>query len=350
MYRPIVAIIGRPNVGKSSLFNRLLRRRQAIVSPISGTTRDRLYAPVTLNDREVDIVDTAGISGDLAAEHFGHEMLEQVQLAVQEADVLIFVLDGQSGMTHDDQKLAEIIRKAQTPTVVFVNKVDSPDQDLDQKMLNLGIGQTVLGSLAQRRGTDSLLEAVEKILPPEEAVVFDPTKANIPRVTLAGRPNVGKSTLFNALTGDQRMIVSDIPGTTRDAVDTEVRLEDGTRFIITDTAGLRRRGKIGRADKIEQYSVLRTMRAIDQSDVVLLVVDAAEGLTRGDAHVADYALQQGKRLITVLNKSDLIDPRMAYTRRFPFMSRQPMVFVSAKDGVAIDQLLELLVQALRTED
>lgn len=352
--RPVVAIIGRPNVGKSSLFNRLLRRRQAIVSPISGTTRDRLYAPVRLGHFEVDLIDTAGLSGELTEEVFGSEMLEQVQQAVEEADVLIFVLDGQAGLTHDDRQLAEIIRKSDTPAVTFINKVDAPDQQLDPKMLNLGLGETVLGSITQRRGTDELITALENVL---EKVELQPlelpvaeTESTVPRIALVGRPNVGKSTLFNALTGDQRVIVSDVAGTTRDTIDTKITFSTGQSVIITDTAGLRRRGKVGRADKIERYSVVRTLRAIDRADLVLLLVDAAEGLTRGDVHVAMYAIEQEKRLITVLNKADLVDPRTVNIYRFPFLSKRPMVFVSAKDQVNLEQLLEQIQTALHTED
>lgn len=348
--RPIVAIIGRPNVGKSSLFNRLAKKRQAIVSPKSGTTRDRLYTPVTLDSIEVDLVDTAGLSKDLGEIEFGHEMLEQVQLAVAEADALIFVLDAHSGFTEEDHQLAEIIRKAETPTIVFVNKVDNTELPLDPKLLSTGIGTTLTGSIVQRRGLNELRTAVESLVKSSpnvnQTVVFQ-TK-HIPRVALVGRPNVGKSTLFNALLGYQRVIVSDIPGTTRDTIDTELTLESGERFIITDTAGLRRRGKVGRAEKVEQYSVLRTFRAIDAADVVVLVVDASEGLTRGDAHAAMYATEQKKQLITVFNKSDLVDPKIVNYRRFPFLSKRPMIFISAKEGQFISELLAQIVQLSRS--
>lgn len=353
--RPIIAIIGRPNVGKSTLFNRLLKQRKAIVSPVSGTTRDRLYAPVEIGDLTVDLVDTAGLSGDLESDEFGHEMLEQVQLAVQEADLLIFVLDGQAGMTRDDQVLAEVIRKANTPTIVFINKVDSIDQQLDSQLLATGLGPTLPGSLAQRRGAHELLATLETQLKEQgfqanqDVELAKPT-ANLPRLALIGRPNVGKSTLFNALAGDERVIVSDVPGTTRDAIDSEVQLSTGERFIITDTAGLRRRGKVGRAEKVEQYSVLRTLRAIDTADIVLLVVDAEEGLTRGDAHAAMHATEQKKRLITVVNKVDLTSRENFNWRRFPFIARQPMVFVSAINRDSIEPLLEQIRECLHTLD
>lgn len=355
-YRPIVAIIGRPNVGKSTLFNRLVGFRKAIVSPVSGTTRDRLYGEIMLGDQQVEIIDTAGLSGDLAAEDFGHEMLEQVQLAVQEADALVFVLDGQAGLTAEDQQLAEIIRKANTPTIVFINKVDNLENPIDERLTSLGLGEIVLGSLAQRRGHEELktklTAAISKALPQQEAAVASASQEKLPKITLAGRPNVGKSTLFNALIGDQtRAIVSDIAGTTRDTIDTKVTLSDGTSFIVTDTAGLRRRGKRGASPKVEQYSVIRTFRAIDQADIVLMIADGSEGLTRGDVHVADYALQQKKRLITVINKSDLIDNTEEFNyRRFPFLTRHPIVFISAKDQVHITELLEQIVAQLHMLD
>lgn len=349
--RPIVAIIGRPNVGKSSLFNRFAKKRTAIVSAKSGTTRDRLYTTVMLDTVAVDLIDTAGLSKDLDELNFGHEMLEQVQQAVSEADALIFVLDAHSGFTAEDHQLAEIIRKAQTPTIVYVNKVDNLEGTIDEKLLSTGIGTTLTGSLVQRRGLNELRTAVELLVKdvPSEPMDLTSPIDHPPRIALVGRPNVGKSTLFNALLGYERVIVSDIPGTTRDTIDTELKLESGERFIITDTAGLRRRGKIGRAEKVEQYSVLRTLRAIDESDLVLLVVDSSEGLTRGDVHVAMYAIEQKKQLITVFNKTDLVDPKQVNFHRFPFLKRRPMIFVSAMEGTFIDQLLLQIVDLLHNQ-
>ncbi len=351
--RPIIAIIGRPNVGKSTLFNRLLKLRQAIVSPISGTTRDRQYAPVQIGSHWVDIVDTAGLSSDLTNLPFGQEMLAQVQEAVTEADILVFVLDAQAGLTHEDRQLAEIIRKAEAPTVVFVNKVDNPDMSVDHKMTHLGLGPTLTGSLAQRKGIQELRESlaseIQKIQKDSPAPTAFEEKQNR-KVALIGRPNVGKSSILNTIIGYERAIVSDIPGTTRDTINTEVALDDGTRFTIIDTAGLRRRGKIGRAEKIEQYSVLRTLRAINQADIVLLIVDASEGLTRGDVHAAMHATEQKKRLITVFNKIDLVSPDQVNWRRFPFLSRLPMIFISTRQPETIAPLVELIGKELRTLD
>ncbi len=351
--RPIIAIIGRPNVGKSTLFNRLLGRRQAIVSGLSGTTRDRHYSTAQIGELYVDIIDTAGLSGDLDEEIFGPEMLEQVQLAVKEADLILFVLDAQQGFTADDQQLAEILRKSNMPVVTYINKYDNPDMEIDPKLISLGLGEVVMGSLAQRRGHFELIDALKTQLQKhlsEERVSAALDSTYYPRVTLAGRPNVGKSTLFNKLVGDDRVIVSDIAGTTRDTIDTLVKAPNGFEYIISDTAGLRRRGKIASSEKVEQYSVMRTFKAIDQADLVLLVVDATEGLTRGDAHVADYALKQNKRLITVINKTDLVAPEQLNFRRFPFLSRKPMIFISAQDGRFVDELQNMVIEQLSSSD
>lgn len=346
--KPIIAIIGRPNVGKSSLFNRLLARRQAIISPVAGTTRDRLYGATLVGGLAVDIVDTAGLSTAMSTEHLGQAMINQAHQAAAEADLIIFVLDAQSGLTSDDQMLAEIIRRSSTPTVVLVNKVDDPNTNPDPALLSLGLGPVIVGSIVQRRGLDKLTTELKRLIQPTTGH-YDDTGDCLP-VALIGRPNVGKSTLFNALVGEERVIVSDVPGTTRDTIDSSIRFNDGECYLFTDTAGLRRRGKIGRQDKLEHYSVIRTMRAIDRAAVIILVVDAAEGLTRGDAHAASYALEQKKRLITVFNKSDLIDPRSVNTSRFPFIARQPMLFVSARERVAIEQLRELLTAVRHSLD
>lgn len=348
--RPVIAIIGRPNVGKSSLFNRFLRQRKAIVSPTAGTTRDNVIGTADIGAYTVDIIDTAGLEKELGSDSLGQAMLEQAQRAAQDADLLLFVLDGQFGLTADDQQLAEIIRKAGTPCLVFINKVDSPDQFVDLKLLQLGLGPTVTGSLIHRRGTPLLQEEIEKTL---KELDFEPEvgsdkPSELPRVALVGRPNVGKSTLLNSLIGAERVIVSDQPGTTRDSIDTRVDLSDGTSFVLTDTAGLRRRGKIGRAEKIEQYSVVRTIRTINEANLVVLVVDAEEGLTRGDVHVAMHALEQEKAFITVINKSDLIDRTQFNWHRFPFLKKQPMIFVSALNKEGIQELLELIAERLRS--
>jgi GTP-binding protein len=347
---PIVTIIGRPNVGKSSLFNRLLGHRKAIVSSESGTTRDRSYSKLNLGDLTVRLVDTAGLSGDLDENIFGREMLEQIQVAVAEADLLIFMLDAKAGLTHEDRYLADIIRKADTPAIVFINKVDNDEQFIDPAMLNLGIGETLQGSLTQRRGHLQLLDEMKVRLSAGEEPTESTHAIKLPRIAIAGRPNVGKSSLYNAIIGDSRTIVSDIAGTTRDAIDSEVTWSDGFTCIFTDTAGLRRRSKIGQTDKIERYSVMRTKQSIDRSDLVLLVVDAEEGLTRGDAHVADYALQNKKRLITVINKSDLTHPDEFNFRKFPFLTRHPMIFVSATKKFFIEELLTLVREQLNNED
>ena len=346
--QPVIAIIGRPNVGKSSLFNKLLRRRQAIVSPTSGTTRDRLYAVSNIGERMIDLVDTAGLSRDLLGTDFGAAMMEQVQLAVKEAAGLVFILDGQVGITHEDQIIIEAIRKAGTPTVVFINKVDSLNQELDPKLTSLGLGPTIVGSIIHRRGINQLQIELQKlarstVIEESDQVV---TPKNYPKVALVGRPNVGKSSVFNALVGSPRVIVSDIPGTTRDMVDSLIRPTGGQPFTVIDTAGLRRRGKIGGGEPIERYSVLRSLQAIEESDLILLIVDASEGLTRGDVHVAMHATQQKKQLITVFNKIDLIDPQKVNFRRFPFLTKLPMIFISTRESDTIASLLELIQGSL----
>lgn len=299
--KPIVAIVGRPNVGKSTIFNRLIGERKAIVEDIPGTTRDRLYADTDWNGREFILVDTGGV--DLAGEdNFATHIHAQVQTAIEEADVIVFLTDAQTGITQPDTEVAEMLRKAKKPIVLGVNKADSAHQRYSAvEFYSLGLGEPIPFSSTQGTGTGDLLDAMVSCLPPadEEAV----EEMDMPRIAIVGRPNVGKSSLLNAILGQERSIVSDIPGTTRDAIDTVITHSE-QQIMLIDTAGIRRRGHINVGT--EKFSVLRAHRAIDRADVVLLVVDAEEGLTAQDTHIAGYIHEATKGLLVIVNKWDLI--------------------------------------------
>jgi GTP-binding protein len=341
--KALVALTGRPNVGKSTLFNRLVGERVAIVEDHPGTTRDRLYGELEWRGREIAVVDTGGIV-PRADEEVTESIFEQAQVAVDEADVVLFMVDLRAGITPVDHEIADRLRQARKPVLLVANKADNLTQEMGAVEFHaLGLGDPFPISSARGLNIGDLLDWVVDHLPPDVAVEEDEAAA---RVAIVGRPNVGKSSLVNALTGEQRTVVSPVPGTTRDAVDTRL-LYRGEPIVLVDTAGIRRRGKIERG--IEQYSVLRAMRAIDRADVAVLLVDATEPLASQDAHIAGFVQEQAKGMVVAVNKWDLIEkdahtmPQYERTLRehFKFLPYVPIVFISAKTGQRIEHVLDL---------
>lgn len=344
MPKPVVAIVGRPNVGKSTLFNRIVGGRVAIVEGEPGVTRDRLYQDAEWTGRSFALVDTGGLDFQESGEII-QGVRRQVELAIREADVVLFVVDARAGLNPDDEEVASIIRRAERPAVLVANKVESfdhPDQIYD--FYRLGLGNPIPVSAAQGLNTGDLLDRLVELLPPEEE---DDYAADIIKIAVIGRPNVGKSSLVNSILGEERVIVSNIPGTTRDAIDTPFE-RDGKHYVIIDTAGMRRRSRIDRPT--EKYSVIRSLRAVDRSDVVLMVVDAVEGVTDQDKRIAGYAHEAGKASVLVVNKWDLVekDDRTMnrYTERIRrelgFMQYAPLIFTSAITGRRVPKVLELV--------
>ena len=349
VYKPLIAIVGRPNVGKSSLFNALIGRREAIVSDISGTTRDRLIAEVQYMDRHMLLVDTGGLVAERETEMEAH-IRAQVEAAVRDADAIIFVTDARTGPTYDDESVAMQLRRTAKPLVLVANKIDNAKQEvLALESYSLGLGEPIMTSALQRMGLDDVFETLLRLvqLPVDEEP--KPTEQKT-RIAILGRPNVGKSQLANAILGEERSIVSGIAGTTRDALDTPFEFEDKNAIII-DTAGIRRRGAIERG--IERFSVLRAVRAIDRCDVAILVLDPAEIATDQDLHIAGQVMESFKGAVVAINKWDLMnDPTVrdqrSYRRRvlarLKFMSTTPVVFISALENTGVDNLLRTVFE------
>jgi GTP-binding protein len=346
MRLPIVAIIGRPNVGKSTLFNRILGTKTAIVDDVPGVTRDRNYADTNYRNRPFRLVDTGGLD---PSAHEGMLALirQQSQLAIAEADILILVLDGRSGLTPPDQEVFETLRGTKKPVFIAVNKIDTPQAEpLVADFYRLGYEQLFAVSAEHGIGVAELLDALFPLLPQQQE---ENETVEIPRVAIVGRPNVGKSTLVNSVLGEARVVVSDVPGTTRDPVDTVATFR-GKQYVFTDTAGIRRRGKVERG--IEGYSVARSLRAIGRSDVAVLVLDAAEGVTEQDTKIAGLVLRQGRACVLIVNKWDLksedVQAREAYkenlARRFPFLAWAPVLFISALQPDFLRGLFTLIDQ------
>jgi GTP-binding protein len=355
MTRPILAIVGRPNVGKSTLFNRIVGERTAIVADVPGTTRDRLYANAQFAGREFTVVDTGGIVGerDIGAAGSG-EVLKltraQAELAIAEADAILFLVDAEEGNMPDDFEIAEILRRTAKPVYLAVNKADNERRSADAvEFYRLGLGDPVPISALHGVGTGDLLEQIIRGFPPPELEA----ESEIPQFAIVGRPNVGKSSLLNAILGQERAIVSEVPGTTRDALDTEVVWREQPVTLI-DTAGLRRRGKI--EPGVPKFSSLRALKAIQRADVVLLVLDAAEGPLAQDTHIASYILEENKGIVLVVNKWDLIekdeqtmDEFTARVRNaFNFVAYAPILFVSAKTRQRVASILDTALR-VRTE-
>lgn len=335
--KPILAIVGRPNVGKSTLFNRLVGERMAIVSEIAGTTRDRLYADGDFAGREFTVVDTGGIVGERdAPEHdtalFFRLARAQAELAIDEADAILFLTDVEEGVMPGDFEIAEILRRSDKPVYLAVNKADNEKRAAEAvEFYRLGLGEPHPISALHGTGTGDLLEEIITNFPP----LVTETESEIPQIAIVGRPNVGKSSLLNAILGQERAIVSEIPGTTRDAIDTQVMWR-GEPVTLIDTAGIRRRGKIEAG--IEKFSSLRALKAIQRADVVLLLLDAEDGPTTQDMHVASYVLEENKGIVLVVNKWDTVeketDTMREYEQRvrvaFNFIPYAPVLFCSAK--------------------
>ncbi len=348
MAKPVVAIVGRPNVGKSTLFNRLTGERLAIVADTAGTTRDRLYADADYAGREFTVVDTGGLASDWRSDLPGTPaamlagVRAQAQVAIEEADEIVFLVDVEQGPMPDDYEIAKILRSTAKPVYVAVNKADNEARRLEAvEFFQLGLGDPMPISALHGIGIDDLLDRIIADLP-EEIVTEAP---DIPHLAIVGRPNVGKSSLVNAILGEERAVVSEIPGTTRDAVDTEVMWNDQP-LVLIDTAGLKKRGHIDPG--IDKYSSLRAVRAIQRSDVALLVLDAVDGVMAQDQHVAQYILAEGKGVVIVVNKWDLIEKETEtmneFTRRIQaaldFIAYAPIVFVSAKTHQRVRQVID----------
>ncbi|WP_276689755.1 MULTISPECIES: ribosome biogenesis GTPase Der [Acidaminococcus] len=349
MSKPIVAIVGRPNVGKSTLFNIFADSRISIVEDTPGVTRDRLYADAEWLDRKFTMVDTGGIEMQ-NTDSIAVSIRQQAEVAIREADVILFVCDARTGITNDDLEVAKMLRQSRKPVVLAVNKADTPKQEAEAyEFYNLGIGEPFLISASNRLNLGDLLDAVVEKFPPEEEDEDD--SEDVIKVAIIGRPNVGKSSIFNDIIGQTRSIVSDVAGTTRDAIDVPVE-KDGQTFLFIDTAGMRRKGKID--EPIEKYSIIRTLRAVDRSDVVLLVLNAVEGITDQDKKIAGYAHEAGKGIVIVVNKWDLYpDKTVMSTEEFTknirheliFMPYANVVYVSALTQQRISRLPEMIKDA-----
>ena len=346
MSRPIVAIVGRPNVGKSTLFNRLAGKRISIVEDTPGVTRDRIYAPCDWNGREVLLIDTGGIE-PYSQETMLVQMRKQAEIAIESSVAIFFVVDLQTGITASDIEVAAMLQKSGKPITLCVNKSDSIGNIKPEfyEFYNLGLGDPISVSSVHGHGTGDLLDAVFASL--EFSDDTDYAETDI-QVAIIGKPNVGKSSLVNQLSGEDRAVVTDIAGTTRDATDTIVERDDN-RYIFIDTAGIRRKSKI-EEKSIERYSVIRSFSAVDRANVCLIMIDATEGFTEQDSKIAGYAHDQGKASVVVVNKWDLIEKgsitKSEYEKklkaRFAFMSYAPFVFISAKTGYGLGNMFQLL--------
>ena len=352
MSKPVVAIVGRPNVGKSTLFNALAGEMISIVKDTPGVTRDRIYADVTWLDKEFTMIDTGGIEPD-SKDIILSQMREQAQIAIDTADVIIYITDVKQGLVDADSKVADMLRRSGKPVVLVVNKVDNFDKYMADvyEFYNLGIGDPVPISAASRLGLGDMLDIVAENFPEGSAQAEDDDR---PRVAIVGKPNVGKSSIINKLLGENRVIVSDIAGTTRDAIDTEI-LHNGKEYIFIDTAGLRRKNKI--KEELERYSIIRTVTAVERADVVLMVIDATEGVTEQDAKIAGIAHERGKGVIIVVNKWDAIEKNDRTMREYEsdirqvlsYMPYAEIMYVSAATGQRLNRLYDMIDMVIENQ-
>jgi GTPase len=370
--KPLVAIVGRPNVGKSTFFNRMIGERIAVVEDLPGTTRDRIYGDSDWNGRDFTLIDTGGLEfgsaipvGQVGLTGQPGNIMKSVQaqaeLAIDEADVIVFMVDARSGVTASDEEVADRLRRTRKPVILAANKADNAAHRQNAvEFYSLGLGEPIVISALQGTGTGDLLDLIVEALPPEDEESENEEDEDVARIAIVGRPNVGKSSLLNAILGVERAVVSDIPGTTRDAIDTSLTFQE-RKLVLVDTAGIRRRGKVGVG--IEKFSVLRSTRAIERCDVALLLIDASEGLAAQDTHIAGEVHEQAKGVIVVINKWDLAqtqrkaersgefarpDDEIASAERYreiiaeglKFIPYAPIVFTSAKTGYHVQSLLE----------
>lgn len=369
MIKPIVALVGRPNVGKSTLFNRLVEQRKAIVEDLAGTTRDRLYGDADWAGRDFIVVDTGGLELDPhaiqaapAADSTGFrsgsesrmfmaEIKAQVEIAIAEAEVIIFLVDGEAGLTSSDYEVAQLLRRTQKPVLLAVNKADNKARrEAAVEFFSLGLGDPIPVSALHGTGTGDLLDIVVESFPFSSEEEEEDDEAI--KIAILGRPNVGKSSLLNKLLGEERVIVSDVPGTTRDAIDTRITYE-GLDLVLIDTAGIRRRGKI--EPGVEKHSFFRTIKAVSRADVCLLLVDSNELTAAQDAHIAGFILEEFKSLVIIVNKWDLVEKDTYTMNEFTkqirssmkFLEYVPMLFISAKTGQRVQEVLQL---ALRVQE
>ncbi len=353
MSRPIVAIVGRPNVGKSTLFNALAGGEISIVKDTPGVTRDRIYADVTWLDRAFTLIDTGGIEPD-SRDVILSQMREQAQIAIDTADVIVFLTDVRQGLVDADSKVADMLRRSGKPVVLVVNKVDSFQKLMPDvyEFYNLGLGDPVPISSASRLGLGDMLDEVAGHFPDHSEEEEDDDR---PKIAIVGKPNVGKSSIINKLTGENRVIVSDIAGTTRDAIDTNV-MHNGQEYVFIDTAGLRRKSKV--KEELERYSIIRTVTAVERADVVVLVIDAVEGVTEQDAKIAGIAHDRGKGVIIAVNKWDAIEKNdktiYEYTNRIrtilSYMPYAEMLFLSALTGQRLSKLFDLIDLVIQNQN
>lgn len=345
MSKPIVAVVGRPNVGKSTLFNQIGKKRVSIVDDMPGVTRDRIYLDAEWLNHEFTIIDTGGIEFD-ESDHILRSMRSQAELAMEEADVILFLVDGRAGLTTSDEEVARLLRRTKKPVILAVNKIDSFEREaLIYDFYSLGLGDPIPISASNAMNLGDLLDAVVAAFPEEPA---ESQETDEIAIAVVGRPNVGKSSLVNRLLGEERVIVSDVPGTTRDAIDTHFT-KDGTKYLLIDTAGMRRKGKI--TLPVERYSVMRSLRAIDRAGVVLMVINAAEGILEQDTKIAGYVHESGKGVIIVVNKWDIFPEKndkstLRFTddlrEKLGFLQYAPVLYTSALTGQRVERVTELV--------
>ncbi len=353
MSKPIVAVVGRPNVGKSTLFNVLAGSKISIVKDTPGVTRDRIYAECNWLDKNFTLIDTGGIepeSGDIILS----QMREQAQIAIDTADVIIFLVDVQQGLQDADAKVADMLRRSRKPVILTVNKVDSLEKYMADvyEFYNLGIGDPMPISSVNRLGLGDLLDAVVEKFPGDAETDLEDDR---PKIAVVGKPNVGKSSIINRLTGENRVIVSDIAGTTRDAIDTDIEW-NGREYVFIDTAGLRRKSKV--KEDLERYSIIRTVSAVERADVVVIVIDAVEGVTEQDAKIAGIAHDKGKGIVIAVNKWDAKEKDDKTIYRFTedvrkilsFMTYAEIVFISAKTGQRLNRLFEVIDMVIENQN